>query len=141
MKAAKDVIRFDASLGKLSDEFGYHYFPVLREVSDAFGFKGNERRVVCTLNGVVSYQCSPMSLRRIVNGCNIGATKWTNDDDYGMNLARWPANFTEYVKAHFAEKIVRKLPGGQEKINDVVANEKISLVRFGYLKSFYLYFF
>ena len=60
MKAENGVISFEATLGKLSDEFGWHYIPVSREVNDAFGFKGNSRRVVCTLNGIVSYQCALM---------------------------------------------------------------------------------
>ncbi len=60
MKAAKGVIRFEATLEKLSDEFGYHYVGVSRSVCDAFGFKGNSRRVVATLNGTVKYQCALM---------------------------------------------------------------------------------
>jgi len=60
MKAVKGAIRFEATLEKLSDEFGWHYVAVSRQVSDAFGFKGNARRVVCTLNGTVEYQCALM---------------------------------------------------------------------------------
>ena len=60
MSAASKPISFDATLGKLSDDFGWHYLPVSREVNDAFGFKGNSRRVVGTLNGRVSYQCALM---------------------------------------------------------------------------------
>lgn len=62
MKAAKGVITFEAELGKLSDEFGYHYIPVSRQVSDAFGFTGNSRRVVATLNGTITYQCALMPM-------------------------------------------------------------------------------
>jgi len=47
--------------------------------------------------------------------------KYVSDDDsYGMDYAKWPATFTEYVKAYFASKIVRKLPGGSEKVEDIV---------------------
>ncbi|MFN0280079.1 MAG: DUF1905 domain-containing protein [Pyrinomonadaceae bacterium] len=60
MKTAKGVISFEAELAKLSDEFGYHYVHVSREVSDAFGFEGNSRRVVATLNGTLTYQCALM---------------------------------------------------------------------------------
>lgn len=46
--------------------------------------------------------------------------KYVSDDDsYGMDYAKWPATFTEYVKAYFASKIVRKLPGGAEKVEDI----------------------
>ena len=60
MKALNDTISFEATLAKLSDEFGWHYLAVTREINDAFGFTGNARRVVCTLNGIVSYQCALM---------------------------------------------------------------------------------
>lgn len=46
--------------------------------------------------------------------------KYVSDDaSYGMDLAKWPATFTEYVKAYFASKIIRKLPGGTEKVEDI----------------------
>ena len=60
MKASADMISFDTVLAKLSDEFGWHYVAVSREINDAFGFTGNARRVVATLNGMVSYQCALM---------------------------------------------------------------------------------
>ena len=60
MKAAKGVISFEAVLEKLADEFGWHYVAVSRQVSETFGFTGNARRVVCTLNGTVEYQCALM---------------------------------------------------------------------------------
>ena len=33
---------------------------------------------------------------------------------YGGDLSKWPATFTEYVKGHFAEKIIARLSGGNE---------------------------
>lgn len=38
---------------------------------------------------------------------------------FGMDLARWPASFTDYVKAYFASRIIRKLPGGSERVDDI----------------------
>lgn len=36
--------------------------------------------------------------------------KWVSDDaNYGSDLSKWPATFTDYVKAHFAGQIVGKL--------------------------------
>lgn len=35
---------------------------------------------------------------------------------YGNDLSRWPASFTDYVKAYFASRIVHKLPGAAGKI-------------------------
>lgn len=46
--------------------------------------------------------------------------KYVSDDaSYGNDLAKWPASFTDYVKAYFAYRIVRKLPGGAEKVEDI----------------------
>jgi len=33
---------------------------------------------------------------------------------YGADLSKWPASFTEYVKGHFAEKIIARVSGGNE---------------------------
>lgn len=33
--------------------------------------------------------------------------------NYGMNLGAWPDSFTEYVKAHFASKIILKLSNSE----------------------------
>ncbi len=60
MRAKDGEISFETQLGKLSDEFGWHYIAVSRAINDVFGFTGNARRVVCTLNGAVSYQCALM---------------------------------------------------------------------------------
>ena len=60
MSQANKTISFQIELAKLSDEFGWHYIAVSKEIKDSFGFTGNVRRVVCSLNGVVSYQCGLM---------------------------------------------------------------------------------
>lgn len=40
----------------------------------------------------------------------------SDDAAYGLNLAGWPASFTEYVKAYFAWRIAGKLTGGDKII-------------------------
>ena len=60
MSHANKTISFQTELAKLSDEFGWHYIAVSKEIKDSFGFTSNVRRVVCSLNGVVSYQCGLM---------------------------------------------------------------------------------
>lgn len=35
----------------------------------------------------------------------------SNDPNYGMNMNKWPQSFVDFVGAHFAWKIVRKLTG------------------------------
>lgn len=43
----------------------------------------------------------------------------SDDTTYGADMARWPASFTDYVKAYFASRIVRKMPGGNDRIDDL----------------------
>lgn len=45
------------------------------------------------------------------------------DDAFGMNLARWPQSFAEYVQAHFAGKICWPLTGN-EKLAQVILDPK-----------------
>jgi hypothetical protein len=40
----------------------------------------------------------------------------SDDADFGLDLARWPETFTEYVKAYFAGKIVYRIPSAAGKI-------------------------
>lgn len=54
--------------------------------------------------------------------------KYVSDDTtYGMDLARWPETFTAYVAAYLASKIIRKLPGGAEKVLDICDPKKGAL--------------
>lgn len=43
----------------------------------------------------------------------------SDDTTYGADMARWPSSFTDYVKAYFASRIVRKLAGGKDKVDDI----------------------
>lgn len=46
--------------------------------------------------------------------------RYVSDDAlFGMDFAKWPASFTDYVKAYFAARIVRKLPGGADRVDDI----------------------
>ena len=53
----------------------------------------------------------------------------SSDTNYGMNMANWPYTFVDFVKAYFASKIIRKLPGGAEKIEDICHPKKGVLAR------------
>lgn len=43
---------------------------------------------------------------------------------FGLDFARWPESFTEYVAAYLASKIIRKLPGGTAKVMDITDPKK-----------------
>lgn len=43
----------------------------------------------------------------------------SDDTAFGLNYSAWPATFTEFVKAYFALRIVRRLPSGGDKFQFV----------------------
>lgn len=50
--------------------------------------------------------------------------KYVSDDaSYGMDYAKWPASFTEYVKAYFASRIVHKLPGSSARAEALLGSD------------------
>ncbi len=51
----------------------------------------------------------------------------SNDTEYGMDLASWPARFAEFVAAHFASKIIMKLTSDKEKRQQVMDYRKKTL--------------
>lgn len=56
--------------------------------------------------------------------------RYVSDDvTYGMDFAKWPASFTDYVKAYFASRVIRKLPGGSDKVDDICHPKKGVLAR------------
>lgn len=44
----------------------------------------------------------------------------SNDAAYGMDFAKWPAAFTEYVKMYFASKVIGKLSGDSSREQEIV---------------------
>lgn len=40
----------------------------------------------------------------------------SNDVAYGLDLSKWPATFTEYVKAYFASKVIHKISKSEPRI-------------------------
>ena len=53
----------------------------------------------------------------------------SNDALYGLNLGEWPDSLLEFVKAHFASKIIKKLSNSEEEEDKVLKiREKAKLV-------------
>ncbi len=43
--------------------------------------------------------------------------KYVSDDaNFGLDLARWPAVFSDYVKAYFASRVVHKIPSAASRV-------------------------
>ena len=53
-------IKFKTELGKLSADYGWHFILVERKIAEKFPTDGKSRRVVCTLNGEVTFQAGLM---------------------------------------------------------------------------------
>ena len=51
-------VRFQSTLILSGTATPWHFLTVPREKVAQFGFKGNLRRVICTLNGTQTFQCS-----------------------------------------------------------------------------------
>lgn len=51
----------------------------------------------------------------------------SNDVQFGNNLSRWPASFTDYVAAYFASQIVGKL-GKDEKTRDAILHPRTGIL-------------
>lgn len=44
----------------------------------------------------------------------------SNDIDYGLDLGKWPATFTEYVALYFASRIIIKMSESEAKLGNIV---------------------
>lgn len=60
MAARAKSVRFKTELGKLAADYGWHFILVKREIAERFPSDGKSRRVVCTLNGEVTFQAGLM---------------------------------------------------------------------------------
>ncbi len=59
----------------------------------------------------------------------------SNDTDYGQDLNKWPESFREYVEAHFASKIIKKLTGGSVEKEIAMQKEAARLLKIAKSKS------
>jgi hypothetical protein len=69
-------IRFRSTLTKSTGEYGGHYFPVPEKVALKFEKKNGTRRVVCTANGEMTFQCAVLPHSK---GFYIGTNKTIRD--------------------------------------------------------------
>lgn len=45
----------------------------------------------------------------------------SSDEDYGLDLAKWPRSFTEFVSAHFASKVILKITNDEQRLAKAMA--------------------
>jgi bifunctional DNA-binding transcriptional regulator/antitoxin component of YhaV-PrlF toxin-antitoxin module len=94
MTAQKPIVRFETPLVTSDGKPVYHFLRFDKKLAVPFGFKGSIRRVVCTLNGVETFQCSLLPAGNGVEYC-ISLNKKIRDklglavgDMVGVELAR-----------------------------------------------------
>jgi hypothetical protein len=58
MKASTPIVKFETPLVTSAGKPVYHFLRFNKGIVASFGFKGSIRRVVCTLNGVETFQCA-----------------------------------------------------------------------------------
>lgn len=107
----------------------YHILRVSRELVAPFEFKGNLRRVICTLNGVVTFNCSLFpskgnyfltlnkKLRErlgIVPGDSVIIELKKDDSEYGMPV---PGEFAEVLRQDpDGRRLFNKLSPGDQRL-------------------------
>lgn len=69
-------IRFNSVLTRSTGEYGGHYFPVPEKAAKKFEIKNGTRRVVCTANGELTFQCAVLPHNK---GFYIGTNKTIRD--------------------------------------------------------------
>lgn len=60
MARGAKTVKFKTELGKLAADYGWHFILVERKIAEKFPTDGKSRRVVCTLNGEVTFQAGLM---------------------------------------------------------------------------------
>ncbi len=58
MPKSQNKIEFESILTRSLHEYGWHHLPVPAEIGNKFEYKDGTRRVVCTINGTVTFQCA-----------------------------------------------------------------------------------
>jgi len=131
-------VKFTSILTKSTGEYGGQYLPVPENAALKFEKKNGTRRVVCTLNGTLTYQCAVLPNAK---GFYIGTNKKIRDElqiapgskvtvelkkdesKYGMPM---PAEFKEVLKQdRVGDKYFHALtPGKQRSILYWVGHEK-----------------
>jgi len=51
-------VKFKAAIEKAPSDSGWHYIPVNAKVGAKFEKKDGTRRIICTINGTVTFQCA-----------------------------------------------------------------------------------
>ncbi len=128
MPKRSDSIEFKTTLEKAGNDSGWYFIRVSAKQAAAFDFDGKGRRVVCTLNGRVKYQCALMPSRGdfviIVNKKNreiLGAVEGSplsvllemDTSKYGLPM---PKEFKEVLRQdRDGDRLFHSLTAGKQR--------------------------
>ena len=126
---AAESVKLESVLETTDSESVWHVLRVPKAAVAHFGFKGNLRRVICTLNGVETYNCSlfpsqgdyfltiSKQLRKrlgIVLGDTVVVELKKDESKYGMPM---PKEFAEVIRQDpEADALFNKLSPGDQRL-------------------------
>lgn len=129
MSAGKDQVTFKTSVEVTDSDPPWHILRVPKAKVSHFDFKGNLRRVICTLNGIETLQCSlfPASgdyfltlsklLRKKLHleiGDIVSVTLTKDESKYGMPM---PEEFAEVLRQDKAgARLFDRLKPGDQRL-------------------------
>ena len=131
-------VKFKTTVTKSTGESGWHYLPVKGNIVKKFGFEGKFKRVVCTINGSLSFQCALMPWGEIfyiivnkekrdsvgIEGGDVVNVELVKDESkYGLPM---PEEFQEVLNQDAdGDRLFHELsPGKQRSLIYMVSNIK-----------------
>jgi len=126
-------IKFKSVLTRSTGEYGGLYFPVPRDVAEKFEVKNGTRRVVCTANGNLTFQCAVLPNSK---GFYIGTNKSIRDtlsikpgDKVELELKKDESKYGCPMPAEFQE-VLNQDSEGDKLFHSLTPGKQRSLLYF-----------
>lgn len=126
-------VKFKSVLTSSPVESGWHFIPVPAKVGEKFEKKNGTRRVVCTLNGSLSFQCALIpydgDYTVIVNKEKRGRLKIVAGDKVTVELKQDDSKYGLPMPEEFRE-VLNQDPEGDEAFHSLTAGKQRSMLYF-----------
>src|SRR4030095_4087381 len=126
-------VRFKSILTKSTGEYGGLYFPVPETVAMQFEKQNGTRRVVCTANGKLTFQCAVLPHSK---GFYIGTNKASRDtlgikpgDKVELELKKDESKYGLPMPEEFAE-VLKQDPEGDKLFHSLTPGKQRSILWF-----------
>ena len=110
MSKSRNGVNFETALVTSGGKPLYHYLLVEKDWVEPLGFTGNIRRVVCTINGTLSIQCSLLP-----NGKGAYYISLNKDYRDRLRIAVGDAVYVELVRDESKYRLFHKLTNGKQR--------------------------